>query len=497
VKQWPDLHKPRQSCKVSKAYSGDGPDEEGEIARKPVIGRTVRRLRTERGLTQQALAAALGISASYLNLIEHDQRPVTAALLLKLARYFQVDLAALGGAEERQTEAHLREAFADPLLGVDAVPETEISALVDTAPAAARAVLALYRAWRAAREDASGLALPSGRRILLPTEEARDYFHARQNHFPALEAAAEAIHAELGTALPAEMNHAIAERLRRTHRIRIAVGDLAGALRRYDAETRTLHLSDLLPRESRGFQMAFQLMLIEAQAEVEAEVAAARPSSPEAAALLRVGLLNYAAGALLMPYAPFLEAARKLRHDVDSLAARFGVSFEQAAHRLSTMNREGARGIAFFFLRADAAGNVTKRFAAAGFPFARFGGSCPRWVPHLAFASPGRVQVQVARLPDGATFLCFAKALARPAGPWPEPPEVHVIALGCDVAHAGSVAYADGLDLERAVTEIGLSCPLCDRPNCRSRAFPAVAHRLALDPTVKGEGAFGFVPVGT
>jgi predicted transcriptional regulator/DNA-binding XRE family transcriptional regulator len=496
VKQWPDLHKPRQSCKVSKVGGADAPDEEGEIARKPVIGRTVRRLRTERGLTQQALAAALGISASYLNLIEHDQRPVTAALLLKLARYFQVDLAALGGAEERQTEAHLREAFADPLLGVDTVPETEISALVDTAPAAARAVLALYRAWRAAREDASGLALPSGRRILLPTEEARDYFHARQNHFPALEAAAEAIHAGLGTALPAEMNHAIAERLRRTHRIRIAVGDLAGALRRYDAETRTLHLSDLLPRESRGFQMAFQLMLIEAHPEVEAEVAAARPSSPEAAALLRVGLLNYAAGALLMPYAPFLEAARTLRHDVDSLAARFGVSFEQAAHRLSTMNREGARGIAFFFLRADAAGNVTKRFAAAGFPFARFGGSCPRWVPHLAFASPGRVQVQVARLPDGATFLCFAKALARPAGPWPEPPEVHVIALGCDVAHAGSVAYADGLDLERAVTEIGLSCPLCDRPNCRSRAFPAVAHRLALDPTVKGEGAFGFVPVG-
>jgi predicted transcriptional regulator/DNA-binding XRE family transcriptional regulator len=464
------------------------------IASKPRIGRTVRRLRIERGLTQQALAAALGISASYLNLIEHDQRGVTAALLLKLARHFAVDLAALGGAEERQTEAHLREAFADPLLGAEAVPEGEIAALVDAAPAAARATLALYRAWRAAREDTSGLSLPSGRRILLPTEEARDHFHARRNHFPRLEAAAEVIHAGLGAAPPAEMNHAIAERLRRTHGLRIAVGDLAGALRRFDAETRTLHLSDLLPRESRGFQMAFQLMLIEAQDAVEEEVAEAKPSSEEAAALLRVGLLNYAAGALLMPYDAYLAAARSLRHDVDALAARFGVSFEQAAHRLTTLNREGARGIAFFFLRADAAGNVTKRFAAAGFPFARFGGSCPRWVPHLAFASPGRVQVQVARLPDGATFLCFAKALARPAGPWPEPPEVHVVALGCDVAHAGSVAYADGLDLEASVTTIGLSCPLCDRPNCRSRAFPAVAHRLALDPSVRAAGAFGFAP---
>jgi predicted transcriptional regulator/transcriptional regulator with XRE-family HTH domain len=459
-----------------------------------MIGRTVRRLRTERGLTQQALAASLGISASYLNLIEHDQRGVTATLLMKFAQHFAVDLAALGGAEERQTEAHLREAFADPLLGAETVPDTEIAAMVDAAPAAARATLALYRAWRAAREDASGLNLPSGRRILLPTEEARDHFHARQNHFPRLEAAAEAIHAGLGAALPAEMNHAIAERLRRTHGMRIAVGDLAGALRRYDAGTRTLFLSDLLPRESRGFQMAFQLMLIEAQEAVEQEVEEAKPSSEEAAALLRVGLLNYAAGALLMPYDAYLAAARALRHDVDSLASRFGVSFEQAAHRLTTLNREGARGIAFFFLRADAAGNVTKRYAAAGFPFARFGGSCPRWVPHLAFASPGRVQVQVARLPDGATFLCFAKALARPAGPWPEPPEVHVIALGCDVAHAGSVAYADGLDLEASVTTIGLSCPLCDRPNCRSRAFPAVAHRLTLDPAVKAEGTYGFAP---
>ncbi|MFQ3622763.1 MAG: helix-turn-helix domain-containing protein, partial [Acetobacteraceae bacterium] len=236
-------------------------------------------------MTQQALAASLGISASYLNLIEHDQRGVTASLLLKLAGFFQVDLAALGGAEERQTEAHLREAFADPLLGADPVPEAEIAALTDAAPAAARAVLALYRAWRAAREDASGIALPSGRRILLPTEEARDAFHARSNHFPGLEAAAESIHADLGVALPAEMNHAIAERLRRTHGVRIAVGDLAGALRRFDVESRTLFISDLIPRESRGFQMAFQLMLIEAGEAVEREVAEAAPSTPEAAAL--------------------------------------------------------------------------------------------------------------------------------------------------------------------------------------------------------------------
>src|SRR6201981_598690 len=186
------------------------------------IGRTVRRLRTERNLSQQALANRLGISASYLNLIEHDQRTVSGTLLIRLAEFFHLDLATLSGSQERRLEFGLREAFSDPLLGVDAVPEAEIAALAGSGPNAARAVLALYRAWRVAREDAGGIALPSGRRVLLPNEEARDFFDDRANHFPALETAAEAIGGEL-RAVPAEMNHAIAERLRREHGLTVTV----------------------------------------------------------------------------------------------------------------------------------------------------------------------------------------------------------------------------------------------------------------------------------
>jgi transcriptional regulator with XRE-family HTH domain len=170
---------------------------------RPLIGRSIRRMRMERGLTQQALAARLGISASYLNLIEHDQRSVTASILLKLGETLSVDLAALSGSRERQLEAGLREVLSDPMLGLDGVPEGEVSTLAASAPNAARAMLALYRAWRVAREDASGIALPTGRRILLPTEEARDFFHDQANHFPALEAAAEAVGTELRAA-PAE-----------------------------------------------------------------------------------------------------------------------------------------------------------------------------------------------------------------------------------------------------------------------------------------------------
>jgi len=453
----------------------------------------VRRLRIERNLSQQALANRLGISASYLNLIEHDQRSVSGTLLIKLADLFHLDLAVFSGSEERRFEIGLREAFSDPLLGVGSVPETEISALAGSNPSAARAVLALYRAWRVAREDAGGIALPSGRRALLPNEEARDFFDDRANHFPSLEEAADAIAATCAAA-PAEMNHAIAERLRQAHGLTVIVQPLDGVLRRFDPETRRLALAETLPRESRGFHMAFQLALFETRDAVDTVLREAAPYAAEAAMLIRVGLLNYVAGAVLMPYAAYLAAAQELRHDMEPLAARFGVSFEQACHRLSSLQRAEARGVPFFFVRVDPAGNVSKRFSAAGFPFARFGGSCPRWVVHTAFLQPGTVQVQVAELPDGAAYLCFARTVARPAAHWGEPRPVHVVAMGCSVGRAQEVAYADGLDLERAKVGIGLSCRLCNRADCRSRAFPPLEHRLALDPLTSSATPYRFEP---
>ena len=170
------------------------------------------------------------------------------------------------------------------------------------------------------------------------------------------------------------------------------------------------------------------------------------------------------------------------------------MSYEQVCQRLSSLQRSGARGVPFFFLRVDPAGNVSKRFSAAGFPFARFGGSCPRWVVHGAFAEPGRIHVQVAQLPDGAKFLCFARSVTGRAAQWGEPPPTHVIAMGCDIGHAGSLVYADGIDLDRATVGIGLSCRLCDREGCRSRAFPPLEHRLVLDPALGSASPYRFEP---
>lgn len=468
--------------------------------KKALLGNKIRRLRRERELTQQQMAERLGISPSYLNLIEHDERPVTVSLLLKLGQTFDVDLQELSDDAERRLALSLREVFADPGLAGGAVDAEEIRQLVAAAPKAGRAVIELYRAWRTAREDAQALSLglPSGttKRIVLPTEEARDFFEARANHFPAVEEAAEAFCRDAQMA-PSELERGLVERLATKHGITVEITGLDtgnGTLRRFDPRARTLALSEVLPRPSRNFHLAYQLGLLEARPVFDQTIAAAKLESPDSETLCRVGLANYFAGAVMMPYTPFLAAANAARYDVEVLMHRFRVSFEQACHRLSTLQRPGEPGVPFFFVRADSAGNVIKRFSAAGFHFSRFGGSCPRWVVHDAFGTPGLIRTQIAQLPDGATFFCMARTVERPGGGFHTPASRHAIGIGCDIGRAGELVYADGLDLTRldASTEIGVGCRLCERANCRQRAFPPLQHRLVVDEKVKGPSAYNF-----
>jgi len=467
---------------------------------KALLGNKLRRLRQERELTQKQMAERLGISASYLNLIEHDERPVTVSLLLKLGQVFDVDLQELSDQPERRLALALREVFADAGLQAVEIDAEEIRRLVASAPSAARAMVDLYRAWRLAREDAQAMQidLPSGRkqRVVLPTEEARDFFERNANYFAAIEAAAEALcaSASLDRADPGRGLH---DRLQRQHDVETALlplEQMAGALRRYDPSGHRLQLSETLPRASRHFHMAYQLGLIEAKDAIDGVIRAAKLSSPESETLCRVGLANYFAGAVLMPYAAFLTAARAARYDVEVLMHRFDVSFEQAAHRLSTLQRPGDAGVPLFFLRADIAGNISKRFSAAGFHFSRFGGSCARFIVHEAFATPGLIRRQIARLPDGTTFFAIARTLDHHSGSFHAPVSHLAIGLGCDIARADELVYADGLDLTKleAATEIGIGCRLCERTNCRQRAFPPLQHRLVVDETVKGASAYAF-----
>jgi hypothetical protein len=470
------------------------------MARKTLLGNKIRRLREQAGLTQARMAGQLGISASYLNLIEHDQRPVTVSLLLKLGRQFDVELTDLSDDDDRKLAGGLREVFSDGTLAAHGVTGEEIRSLAEAVPNAAKAILELYRAYRLARDDAQSmtLGLPSGttRKLVLPAEEARDFFHDRTNYFDEIEKAAERVVAEADLP-PGEPWRGLLDYARAKHGISVEIvppADLGGAVRRYDAKAKKLLLNEILPRPSRRFHLAYQIGLLEARKPVDLIVATAKLASKETETLVRVGLFNYFAGAVLMPYAPTLATARALRYDIDLLSHHFGVSFEQACHRLSTLQRPGDKGVPLWLVRVDVAGNVSKRFSAAGFHFSRFGGSCPRWVVHEAFTSPGRILTQVARLPDGATFFCVARTVAKAAGGWREPPTTYAIGVGCEIGQAHELVYADGLDVasRAGAVEIGVGCRVCERENCRQRAYPPLQHRLDVDVNVKGATAYSF-----
>ncbi len=463
---------------------------------KLYLGRRLRQLRRELGLNQSAMAAELGISPSYLNHLERNQRPVTAQVLLKLAETYDVDLksfAAEGG--EGTGAAQLAEIFADPMFGGLGVPRYELVEVADNAPGVADAVSRLYAALVEQRRQPPAGGEGDDRGAISPQTWVRDHIQASRNHFAYLEEAAETQAGALSDPL------SIAEPLRR--RLKDAFGIearivppelLDGASQHYDLHRKRLLLSALLRPESRTFALAYQLALVEFRPLLEKMVeAAAAPDAPTRR-LLHMSLANYAAGAVMMPYAPFLAAAEKHRYDIDRLCAQFGASVEQVAHRLTTLGRANARGIPFFMLRVDAAGNISKRFAGEAFPFSRYGGTCPRWNLHSAFQTPGRVVKQVVETPDGQRFFTIGRTAPRSVRLDPMEDSQLAIGLGCDLKHAPRIAYADGLNLaDPQVTAIGPACTICPRIRCPQRAAAPAGRTLTVDIDRKMVSPFPFL----
>lgn len=470
---------------------------------KVFAGPRVRRLRQDMGLTQAAMAGDLGISPSYLNLVERNQRPLTAQLILKLAETYSLDLRDLSGESEARLAAEIAEALADPVFGGKGAPRSEIMEVAAGAPALSQAFLSLYRTYlRDARgeRDSTELAAdrdgrPAATEDRFPIEEVRDYFHAHDNFFEELDAEAEALHGALSK--PDELAAGLRARLRERHGIRVnvlPVHAMPDAQRRFDRHNQRLFLSELLPQPSRVFQMAVQLALEEQAERFDRLIADSGFATEDARRLCRIGLANYFAGALVMPYEAFLSAAERLRYDITLLTGRFGVSIEQVAHRLTTLRRHDRRGVPFFLLRLDNAGNISKRIAAGGFHFARFSGTCPRWRIHDAFATPGQTIVQPVELPDGTVYLTVSRTVETVPAPHPEPPRKLAISLGCEIAYAPRVVYGDGLELGNAsaVTPIGVTCRMCERHNCPARAFPPMTRPLVIDTARKNLSPFEF-----
>lgn len=462
--------------------------------RKLYLGGRLRRLRRELGLNQSAMAGEIGVSPSYLNHMERNQRPVTAQVLLRLTEAYDLDLKAFAaeGADGTGPE-QLGEIFADPMFADLGIPRYELVEIANSAPAVADAVSRLYAAYaELRRRPADGdIEAPT----LTPEGWVRDHIQAQRNHFPYLEEAAETLAGALGDPL------AIAEPLRR--RLKEAFGIearvvppelLDGASQHYDLHRKRLMLSALLRAESRTFAIAYQLALIEFRPLLERMIEAAAPPDAPTRRLLHMSLANYAAGAIMMPYAPFLKAAEAHLYDIDRLCAEFGASVEQVAHRLTTLGRSGARGIPFFMLRVDAAGNVSKRFAGESFPFSRFGGTCPRWNLHSAFQTPGRVVTQVVETPDGQRYFTIGCTVDRSVRLNPREDSQLAVGLGCDVRHAGRIGYAAGLDLGAPyVTLIGPACTLCSRARCPQRAAAPAGRTLTVQETRKTISPYPFL----
>jgi predicted transcriptional regulator/transcriptional regulator with XRE-family HTH domain len=453
--------------------------------RRLFAGHRVRELRRQLGISQAAMAARLGISIPYLSQIENGDRPITPPVLTALARSFPDDWALVEPVEDNALLIETIEAASDASIADGLLPEEAVMRGVKQQPLLARRLVALHQELRRAQEQLRILddSVESGGGARLPWEEVRDWFHAESNYVHALDRGAEEMAEALGPGDPAR---AIADRLWSRFGVSVAaIDDSDPRLRAFDEERRLLRLDHGQPPETTLFSLAHQLVRLEFADAMDEVIAGSGIESATSRQLLAAGLGNYAAGALLMPYARFRAAARELRHDIDRLRTRFGTSFEQACHRLSTLQRPGARGIPFFFCRVDMAGNVTKRHSATRLQFARFGGACPLWVVHEAVAIPDRILVQLAETPDGVRYVSMAKGLVKPSGSYARPQRRYAVALGCEERHAPDFIYADGLRTGGAATPIGTSCRICPRADCDQRAFPPAAGQILIDPDTR------------
>lgn len=458
------------------------------------IGPRLRRLRRELGLTQANMAADLEISPSYVALIERNQRPVTADLLIRLARTYQLDVARLaddGGAEQ---QARLAAVLKDPIFADIDLPAMEMADVSANYPGFTEALLRLHTAWR---EEQLALADRSADRegeapdLADPVAEARRFLAARRNYFPALDEAAERLAASIAEAggLPAYLAARHQLRVRR-----LPPDVMMGAIRRLNHHGRELQLDDQLDTASHNFQLALQLAYLELRDAIDAALRDGQFATDNGRRLSHRALAGYAAAAMLMPYGAFARAVEQRRYDVEALVRLFGVSFEQVAHRLTTLQKPGQEGVPFFFLRVDQAGNVSKRLDGAGFPFARHGGGCPLWTVHQVFRTPRQLVTQWIELPDGQRFFSIARTVTQGSGGYGTQRTERAIALGCAADHAHRLIYtqAPGAPGPDSATGIGVHCRLCHRVECAARAAPPIGRDMLPDDYRRTSTPFGF-----
>ena len=460
---------------------------------KTFVGPQLRQLRRERRQTQAEMAKVLGVSAGYVNLLENNERSLSLRVLMAVADHYGVDWRDIVADKTSNLFAELRSVIKDPMFS--GTPDLiELRAAIDHAPRLVEQFLHLYGIHRNTLERMmrQGTNVTSDRLLATSAEAVvHNFFRDNSNYFHDLELAAEALRATEAYE-PDDIYATLKVRLLNTHNIRIKRRPTEGmtqALRVYDKENRIIYLSEALDYSNVLFQLAHVLCLIEFQDLLTKLTAGSKITVGTSLSRCHVELANYFAAAYLMPYEPFLRAAESMAYDIDRLAARFGVSFEQTCHRLTTLQRPGAQGVPFFFLRVDKAGNVTKRFNSTSFHLAEYGGACPVWKVHMAFRLAGVIIPQFVELPDGDRYFTINRTVDRPTVNFETQDHRLAISLGCELQYAKKLGYAAAfnVDDERMFSRIGINCHVCPRQACSQRAHQPLFIDLPLDTNRRGK----------
>lgn len=432
---------------------------------KHYAGARIHALRKQLGLTQVDMAKHLGLSTSYLNQLENDQRPLTVTVLMQLSQRFNVDPSYFAGDRDLRTISELRNLFPD-------ASEETLSDLASRFPELMpRFVEAAHR----------GPAVEDG-----PFEAVRDFFYDAHNYIHELDVLAE------------ELAHNLGDRVLRRGRLAARLEEELGVYTRFgrpgprrdfDPLTRELSLRSGLTDAQLVFEMSLQYCLLAYQ-DVCRNLVSELPAG-EAQEIGMLGLAQYFGAAVTMPYTQFLQTAEDTRYDIDMIAATFGTGFETTAQRLATLQRPGSKGLPFSFIRTDRAGNISKRQSSTAFHFARSGGSCPLWIVHRAFETPNRITRQVASMPDGHGYLWIARFVQGQAKSWGTPRKEFVVGLGCSLEQADRIVYADALNLDiDSATPIGPGCAACPRSHCPQRALPQQGRPVYLNLNRSADTAY-------
>ncbi|MEM8838160.1 MAG: short-chain fatty acyl-CoA regulator family protein [Pseudomonadota bacterium] len=464
---------------------------------KIYIGPKIRELRQARGLTQAQFAHALGVSASYVNLIERNQRSASVKFLVALSDTFGINWRQLTQGDQSLAIADLRQITRDPAFGEHHPDIEELRSAIDNSPNLVRGLFSLFRTYRDYGERLSSQLeanAPTEGGSLASEEVVLRFFRARNNYFENVEACA-------AQTLPyADIDRDELYGILKVHlRAKLGVsastvppGEIGSGLRYFDRDKNTIFLSEGLDYTNKVFQLAHTIALIEHSDALNAEIEDANISDKRAVARCRVELANYFAAALMMPYDDFYGEALSSKYDIDYLATRFQVSYEHVCHRLTTLQKPGARAIPFFMLRVDRAGNVTKRFNATPIQLARYGGTCPRLDVHYCFRVAGRIMTQMIEMPDNARYLTINRTVDRPSLRFTREDNRLALCLGCAIEHAGETIYGANLDIhaETEATEVGINCRLCPRRGCVQRANEPFFENLLVDENRRGMTRF-------